>query len=53
MARTPSIGKLHNIRVNYEAYFLVQKKIIEAREKGSILSCVEIVSNLILNTQMI
>ena len=31
MARTPSIGKLHSIRVNDAAYFLVQKKIIEER----------------------
>ena len=53
MPRTPSIGKLHNIRVNDAAYFLVQKKIIEAREKGSSLSVIEIVSNLIINTQRI
>lgn len=53
MPRTPSIGKLHSIRVNDEAYFLVQKKIIEAREKGSILSVIEIVSKLIINTQRI
>ena len=53
MARTPSLGKLHNIRVNDAAYFLVQKKIIESREKGSTLSVVEIVSNLIINTQRI
>lgn len=53
MDRTPSIGKLHRIRVNDAAYFLVQKKIIEAREKGSTISVVEIVSNLIINTQRI
>lgn len=53
MPRTPSIGKLHNIRVNDAAYFLVQKKIIEARENGSSLSVIEIVSNLIINTQRI
>lgn len=53
MPRTPSVGKLHNIRVNDAAYFLVQKKIIEARENGSSLSVIEIVSNLILNTQRI
>ena len=53
MAKIPSIGKPHNIRVNDAAYFLVQKKIIEAREKGSTLSAFEIVSNLILNTQRI
>lgn len=53
MGRTPSLGKLHSIRVNDAAYFIVQKKIIEAREKGSILSVVEIVSNLIINTQRI
>jgi hypothetical protein len=48
-----SFGKPHNIRVNDAAYFLVQKKIIDAREKGSSLSSIEIVSNLILNTQRI
>lgn len=53
MPRIPSLGKLHYIRVNDAAYFIVQKKIIEAREKGSILSVVEIVSNLIINTQRI
>lgn len=53
MPRIPSLGKLHCIRVNDAAYFIVQKKIIEAREKGSILSVVEIVSNLIINTQRI
>lgn len=39
MPRTPSIGKLHNIRVNDAAYFPI--------------SVVEIVSNLIINTQRI
>lgn len=53
MARIPSLGKMHNIRINDAAYFLVQKKIIESREKGSTISSVEIVSNLILNTQRI
>ena len=53
MAKIPSLGKPHNIRVNDAAYFLVQKKIIDAREKVSTLSPVEIVSNLILNTQRI
>jgi hypothetical protein len=53
MAKIPSIGKPHNIRVNDAAYFLVQKKIIDAREKGSVLSPIGIVSNLILNTQRI
>lgn len=53
MPRIPQLGKPHNIRVNDAAYFLVQKKIIEAREKGSVLTPVEIVSNLILNTQRI
>ena len=53
MPRVAILGKPHNIRVNDEAYFLVQKKIIEMREKGSILTPVEIVSNLILNTQRI
>lgn len=45
--------KPHSIRVNDAAYFLVQKRIIEAREKGSTLNTIEIVSNLILNTQRI
>lgn len=53
MAKIPSFGKQHNIRVNDAAYFFVQKKIIEAREKGSVLTTVEIVSNLILNNQRI
>lgn len=53
MAKIPALGVPHNIRVNDAAYFLVQKRIIEAREKGSTLSHVEIVSNLILNTQRI
>lgn len=53
MAKIPQLGKPHNIRVNDAAYFLVQKKIIEMREKGSILSPIEIVSNLILNNQRI
>lgn len=53
MPKIPSLGKPHNIRVNDAAYFLVQRRIIEAREKGSTLSPVEIVSNLILNTQRI
>ena len=38
MAKIPSFGKPHNIRVNDAAYFFVQKKIIEMREKGSILT---------------
>lgn len=53
MPKIPSLGKPHNIRVNDAAYFLVQRRIIEAREKGSTLSPIEIVSNLILNTQRI
>ena len=53
MAKVVTLGKPHNIRVNDAAYFLVQKKIIDARENGSTLSPVEIVSNLILNTQRI
>lgn len=53
MPRNISLGKPHNIKINDAAYFLVQKKIIEAREKGSILTPIEIVSNLILNTQRI
>jgi len=53
MAKIPSLGKPHNIRVNDAVYFLVQKRIIEARENGSVMTPVEIVSNLILNTQRI
>jgi hypothetical protein len=53
MAKIPQLGRPHNIRVNDAAYFLVQKKIIDAREQGSRLSPIEIVSNLILNTQRI
>lgn len=53
MAKIPQLGKPHNISVNDAAYFLVQKKVIEAREKGSVLTPVEIVSNLILNNQRI
>lgn len=53
MSKIITLGKPHNIRVNDAAYFLVQKKIIEMREKGSILTPIEIVSNLILNTQRI
>lgn len=53
MPKIPSLGKPHNIRVNDEVYFLLQRRIIEAREKGSTLSAVEIVSNLILNTHRI
>ena len=53
MPKIPSLGKPHNIRVNDDVYFLVQRRIIEAREKGSTLSTVDIISNLILNTQRI
>lgn len=53
MAKIPQLGRPHNIRVNDAAYYFVQKKIIEAREKGSVLTPVEIVSNLILNNQRI
>lgn len=53
MAKIPSLGVPHTIKVNDAAYFLIQKRIIEAREKGSTLSPIEIVSNLILNTQRI
>lgn len=53
MAKVITLGKPHNIRVNDAAYFFVQKKIIDAREKGSTLTPVEIVSNLILNNQRI
>lgn len=53
MPKITSLGNPHNISVNDAAYFLVQRRIIEARENGSTLSTIEIVSNLILNTQRI
>lgn len=53
MAKIPQLGRPHNIRVNDAAYFLEQRRIIEARENGSRLSPIEIVSNLILTTQRI
>lgn len=53
MAKIPQLGRPHNIRVNDAAYYFVQKKVIDAREKGSTLTPVEIVSNLILNNQRI
>lgn len=53
MPRVAILGKPHNIKINDAAYFLVQKKVIEARENGSVLTPVEIVSNLILNNQRI
>lgn len=50
MAKIPQLGRPHNIRVNNEAYFFVQKKVIEAREKGSVLTPVEIASSIIMST---
>lgn len=42
------LGKPHSIRVNDAAYFLVQKRIIEARENGSVMHTVEIASSIIM-----
>ena len=53
MPKIARIGMPHCIKINDAAYFFVQKKVIEAREKGSTLTPVEIVSNLILNNQRI
>lgn len=53
MPKIAPLGKPHSIKINDEAYYFVQKKVIEAREKGSVLTPVEIVSNLILNNQRI
>lgn len=53
MPKIARLGKPHCIKINDAAYFLVQKKVIEARENGSVMTPVEIVSNLILNTQRI
>lgn len=50
MAKIPSLGKPHNIRVNDAAYFLVQKRIIEARENGSTMTPTEIASSIIIST---
>lgn len=49
MAKIPKLGSFHTIRINDAAYFHLQKKIIEYREKGSILTPIEIASNLIKN----
>lgn len=53
MPKIAPLGKPHNIKINDAAYYFVQKKVIDAREKGSVLTPVEIVSNLILNNQRI
>lgn len=53
MPKIASLGKPHNIKINDAAYYFVQKKIIDSREKGSTLTPVEIISNLILNNQRI
>lgn len=53
MPKIARLGKPHNIKINDAAYYFVQKKIIDAREKGSTLTPVEIISNLILNNQRI
>lgn len=50
MPRVITLGKPHNIRVNDAAYFLVQKKVIDAREKGSVMTPVEIASSIIMST---
>lgn len=48
MAKIPKLGSFHTIRFNDEAYFHLQKKIIAYRERGSVLTPIEIASNLIL-----
>ena len=53
MPKIAPLGKPHCIKINDAAYYFVQKKVIDAREKGSTLTPVEIVSNLILNNQRI
>jgi hypothetical protein len=51
MAKIPSLGKPHNIRVNDAAYFLIQRRIIEARENGSRMTPIEIASSIIMSTE--
>lgn len=51
MAKVVTLGKPHNIRVNDAAYFLVQKRIIEARENGSTMTPTEIASSIIMSTE--
>lgn len=51
MAKIPALGVPHNIRVNDAAYFLVQKRIIEARENGSRMTPIEIASSIIMSTE--
>lgn len=51
MPRIPQLGKPHNIKINDAAYFLVQKRIIEARENGSVMTPVEIASSIIMSTE--
>lgn len=50
MAKVITLGKPHSIRVNDAAFFLVQKRIIEARENGSVMTPVEIASSIIMST---
>lgn len=51
MAKIPQLGRPHNIRVNDAAYFLVQRRIIEARENGSTMTPTEIASSIIMSTE--
>ena len=51
MAKIPQLGRPHNIRVNDAVYFLVQRRIIEARENGSTMTPTEIASSIIMSTE--
>jgi len=51
MPKIARLGKPHNIQINDAAYFLVQKRIIEARENGSVMTPVEIASSIIMSTE--
>ena len=51
MAKAPRLRVPHNVRVNDKAYFLIQKKNIEARENGSTQSTIEITSNIIIGNR--
>lgn len=51
MAKVVTLGRPHDIRVNDAAYFLVQRRIIEARENGSTMTPTEIASSIIMSTE--
>lgn len=50
MPRVAILGKPHCIKINDAAYYFVQKRIIEARENGSVMTPVEIASSIIMST---